>query len=189
MPLWPQTKQRLSSDKYVPLIAVILLLENIQNIISFVSDSDELIFLKFICLSLLISTLALFWQMASCTPASTSILWEQTRPSFARWENTRPWGPTSITPAGSTVRTTFLNHGVSPRQSSLFSGEKCQRWIFSIDPSSYLLQTNLISQTLLQIKCPSSNYCLVKLNPWPWLYYSCDFHSYHFFVLYFLKCI
>ncbi len=59
MPLWPQTKQRLSPDKYVPLIAVILLLENIQNIIYFVSDSDELIFLKFICLSLLISTLAL----------------------------------------------------------------------------------------------------------------------------------
>ncbi len=152
MPLWPQTKQRLSSDKYVPLIAVTLLLENIQNIISFVSDLDELIFLKFICLSLL--THALFWQMASCTPASTSILWEQTRPSFARWESTRPWGPTSITPAGSTVRTTFLNYGVSPRQSSLFCGEKCQRWIFSIDPSSYLLQNNIISRTLLQKKIP-----------------------------------
>lgn len=144
MPLRPQTKQRLSFDKYVPLIVIIL----IQSIISFVSDLDELIFLKFICLPLFISLmLTPFWQMASCTPASTLILWEQTRPSFAHWANTQPWGPTSITPAGSTVCTKCLNHGVPPRKSSLFSRE-CARYEYSIltlHPTSCTLTSYLIN--------------------------------------------
>lgn len=128
-----------------------------------------------------------FWQMASCMPASTLILWEQTRPSFAHWANTQPWGPTSITPAGSTVCTKCLNHGVPPRKSSLLSGESA-RYEYStltLHPTSCTLTSYLINLGGKKL-FPSSNYCLVKLNPWPLL--KCltgsllwEFHFFFFF--------